>query len=152
MSFLTQSVAIPIWFLIMINLIVIALLVKIIQLVYRFQRGDIVKEEHSDMVVWKVRTAKRAIPRGKPEPAPSIHREREKKEDLVKVLKILLQEGERGVLIQTIADRMSMNTGQARHAMETLVSKKMVEDVVGVSGTKYYLTQAGRDYCKSKAK
>ncbi|MGD8785071.1 MAG: hypothetical protein PVF28_05000 [Thioalkalispiraceae bacterium] len=151
MSFFTQSVAIPVWFLIAINIIVIALLVKIFMLVFRYQRGDITKEEHSDMVVWKVKTAKRAIPE-KPANNLATEKEREKKQDLVNVLKILLKEGDKGVLMQTIADRMNMNNSQTKHAMEKLVEKKMVDEVAGVSGTKYYLTQQGRDYCKRKAK
>jgi predicted transcriptional regulator len=135
----------------MINLIVIALLGKIILLLYRFRRGDITKEEHSDMVVWKVKTAKRAIPQ-KPVSDATTVKAKEKKHDLVQVLKILLQEGDKGVLMQTIADRMNMSRSQAQHAMDSLIEKKMVEDVVGVSGTKFYLTQHGRDYCKRKAK
>ena len=149
MSFLTQSVSIPIWFLIMMNVIVLALLAK---LYMRFRRGDITKEEHSDMVVWKVKTTKRpAIPK-QPAPDPQQEKKREQKQDLVQVLKVLLKEGDRGVLLQTIVDRMGTNRGSARRAMETLVEKKMVDEVVGVSGTKYYLTEQGRDYCKRKSK
>lgn len=152
MSFLTQPVVIPMWFLLMMNIIVIALLVKLFMLVYRYRTGEISKEEHSDMVVWKVKTAKRSA-------APKVsanevakEKERENKQDVVEVLKILLREGDKGVLMQTIADRMGISRNNAQHAMQKLVKTKMVDEVVGVSGTKYYLTQQGRDYCKQKTR
>ena len=152
MSFLTQTVSMPIWFLIMMNVIMILLLVKLFSLVYRFNRGDIVKEEHSDMVVWKIKTRKPAASPNKSSSDMAKEKDQEKKEELVKVLKVLLKEGDKGVMMQTIADRMGTNTTKAKHAMAKLVDKKMVEEVVGVSGTKYYLTQVGKDYCRSKAR
>ena len=142
----------PIWFLIMMNVIMILLLVKLFSLVYRFNRGDIVKEEHSDMVVWKIKTRKPAASPNKLSSDMAKEKDQEKKEELVKVLKVLLKEGDKGVMMQTIADRMGTNTTKAKHAMAKLVDKKMVEEVVGVSGTKYYLTQVGKDYCRSKAR
>ncbi len=152
MSFLTQSVSIPVWFLIMMNVIMLLLLAKLFSLVFRFKRGDIVKEEHSDMVVWKIKNRKPpAAPKTKQENVVE-SKEKEKKQDLIHVLKILLKEGERGVLIQTVADRMGTNTSKARHAIDKLIDNKMVEEVVGVSGTKFYLTQTGKDYCRSKAR
>ncbi|MBI1424614.1 MAG: hypothetical protein GC149_14300 [Gammaproteobacteria bacterium] len=151
MSFFTQSVSIPIWFLIMMNVIVVALLVKLFLLVNRYNRGEITKEEHSDMVVWTIRTKDSAKPKTTPV-IPDEEKKREKKEDLVQVLKVLIKEGERGVLKQTITDRMGSNRANTQRALEVLVEKKLVEEVNGMSGTKYYLTQAGRDYCKSKAK
>ena len=79
-------------------------------------------------------------------------KEQDDKQNLVQVLKILIQEGDRGVLMQTIADRMGTNRSNTQQAMQKLVKNKMVDEVIGVSGTKYYLTQQGRDYCKQKAK
>jgi predicted transcriptional regulator len=152
MSFLMQSVSIPVWFLIMMNIIVILLLAKLFLLVYRYKQGDIIKEEHSDMVVWKVKNRKRAASPGKKSDASAKQIEREKKAELVFVLKILLKEGEKGVRMQTIADKMGTSITKAQHAMNKLVDKKMVDEVVGVSGTKFYLTQLGKDYCRSKAR
>jgi len=155
MSFLTHSVSMPVWFLIMMNVIMVILLVKLFMLVYRYNRGDITKEEHSDMVVWKVKTTKRsAMPKTRDKPAETVKKEKEteKKTDMVQVLKILIKEGDRGVLMQTIADRMGTGRGKAQQAMGVLVEKKFVDEVVGVSGTKYYLTTLGREYCQSKTK
>ena len=116
MSFLTQHVTIPMWFLIMMNLIVVALLVKLFTLVYRYRRGEISKEEHSDMVVWTVKTTKSsATPKISANDAAK-EKERENKQDLVQVLKVLIQEGDRGVLMQTIADRMGTTRSNTQHA------------------------------------
>ena len=134
------------------NVIMALLLLKIFSLVYRFNRGDIVKEEHSDMVVWKIKTRKPAVPSTKPVDNVADEKEREKKEEVVQVLKILLKEGEKGVMMQTISDRMGTNTTKAKQAMTKLVDKNMVDEVVGISGTKYYLTQIGKDYCRSKSR
>ncbi len=140
------------WFLIMMNVVVLLLLANLFWLVYRYKRGDITKEEHSDMIVWTVKSRKRIAKPKKPAPDPAVEKEREKKDELAQVLKILLKEGEKGVLMQTIADRMGTNVAKAQHAMNKLVENKMVDEVIGVSGTKFFLTQAGKDYCRRKAR
>jgi predicted transcriptional regulator len=152
MSFLTQPVTIPMWFLIMMNIVVIALLGKLFSLVFRYRRGDISKEEHDNMVVWKVKTARSSAVPKKSVKDVAKEKEREDKQDLVQALKILLQEGDKGVMMQTIADRMGTSRSDTQRAMQKLAKKNMVEEVVGVSGTKYYLTQEGLDYCRRKAK
>jgi predicted transcriptional regulator len=152
MSFLAQSVSMPIWLLIMMNIVMVLLLLKVFSLVHRFNRGDIVKEEHSDMVVWKIKTRKPAAIPNKLSADFAEEKEREKKQEIVQVLKIMLKEGEKGVMMQTIADRMGTNITKAKQVMIKLIDKKMVEEVVGMSGTKYYLTQLGKDYCRSKAR
>jgi predicted transcriptional regulator len=136
----------------MMNVIVILLLLKLFELVHKFNRGDIVKEEHDDMVVWKIKTKKPTSTAIKLSTEASDEKERKQKEELVQILKILLKEGDKGVLMQTIADRMETNTTKAKHTISKLVDKKMVDEVVGVSGIKYYLTQLGRDYCLRKSK
>jgi len=135
----------------MMNVIVLLLLAKLFWLLYRYKQGDIIKEEHSDMVVWKIKNRKSSRPSKSSTPVDE-DKDIEKKEELIKVLKILLKEGDKGVMMQTFADRMGVNTTHAQHAMSKLVETKMVDEVVGVSGTKYYLTQSGKDYCRRKAK
>ncbi len=152
MSFFSQTVTIPVWFLIMMNVIVLLLLAKLFWLIYRYKQGDIIKEEHSDMVVWKIKNRKPIAAPAKPAENLEKAKKIENKDELVKVLKIMLKEGEKGVMMQTIADRMEANIANAQHAMSKLVDNKMVDEVVGVSGTKYYLTQYGKDYCRRKAK
>lgn len=152
MALFTLSVSIPLWLLIIMIGIIVFPLVQLLMLAYRYIQGDIVKEEHSDMVVWKVKSRKRtAVPKRKSEGHARV-KEQEKKADLAQALKVLLQEGDKGVLMQTIADRMGTSTTNAQHAMQKLIDNSLVDEVVGVSGTKYYLTQAGKDYCRRKAK
>jgi len=151
MSFFSATVTIPVWFLAMMNVIVLFLLAKLIILIYRYKQGDIIKEEHSDMVVWKVKNRK-PVSAKKPITNPIEAKGVKNKEELVKVLKILLKEGDKGVMMQTIADRMGVNVTKAKHVMNNLVDNNMVDEVTGASGVKFYLTQSGKDYCRSKAK
>jgi len=155
MAFLTQPVTIPMWFLIMMNVIVVALLVKLFKLVYRYRRGDISREEHEDMVIWKVSTPRKvAVPKklaSDTAQEKQQEKKQEKKQDIVQVLKILIQEGDKGALLQTIADQMGNGRSHTQEALQKLVNNKLVDEVVGMSGTKYYLTEEGREYCKRKS-
>ncbi|MDZ7803219.1 hypothetical protein [Thiohalophilus sp.] len=134
--------------------IMLPTLIKLVRLGYRFKQGGLVREEQGDTVVWKVQNRisapdpkKRASARNEEK-----EKEREKKAELARILTILIKEGDKGVLMKTIADRMGISMIHAQHAMKKLVDKGMVEEVAGVSGTKYYLTQAGKEYCRRKAK
>ncbi|MFP3873582.1 MAG: hypothetical protein ACLFQT_01515 [Thiohalophilus sp.] len=154
MSFLSYSLSIPLWLLIIMVAIMLPTLIKLGRLVYRFKQGGLVKEEQGDTVVWKVQNRVSAPDPKKRAAARDEEKEkaREKKAELAQILKILIKEGDKGVLMKTIADRMGISLFHAQHAMQKLVDKGMVEEVAGVSGTKYYLTQAGKEYCRRKAK
>jgi len=115
----------------------------------QFRRGDIIKEQDSDMVIWKVRSRPVAIPKTKPIDV-SVQKKHEHKADLVEVLKILLKEGEKGVRLQTLSDKMGTSQSKVQQAMKSLIEKRLVDEVVAMSGTKYYLTQLGIDYCRRK--
>ncbi|TDY00580.1 hypothetical protein [Thiohalophilus thiocyanatoxydans] len=154
MSFLLYSVPIPLWLLILMIAVMAPTLIKLGKLAYRLKQGEIVREEEGDTVVWKVQNRVRApkTPRGASDQEQAKEKEREKKAELAQILKILIKEGEKGVLMKTIADRMGISMIHAQHAMQKLMDKNMVEEVTGVSGTKYYLTQAGKEYCRRKAR
>ena len=122
MSLFSETVSIPVWLLLLMIVGMIPLFVKLYKLSDRFRRGDIVKEEHGDVVLWKLRTIKRSA----------------------------AAEGDKGMLLQSVADQMKSGTSKVQQAMQPLIDKKLVEEVVGVSGTKYYLTQLGKNYCASK--
>jgi len=154
MSLLLYSIPIPLWLLIIMSAIMLPTLIKLVRLIYRFKQGGLVKEEQGDTVVWKVQNRVSA-----PDPKKRTaardeekEKEREKKAELARILKILIKEGDKGVLMKTIADRMGISMIHAQHAMKKLIDKGMVEEITSVSGTKYYLTQAGKDYCRRKAK
>jgi len=150
MSFLTTSVAVPVWLLILLVAGITPLLFKLYRLVQAFKRGNIVKEEHEDVVLWKIRSSKPSASSKKSSSDLARDKRQEEKADIAQVLKIMASQGERGILIQSLADRMQIKLSKAQFAIGKLVDKKLVEEVVGMSGTKYYLTQLGRNYCSSK--
>lgn len=152
MSFLTQTVSIPVWLLILMLVAIIPLLLKLVKLLYRFKQGNIVKEEESDMVVWKIKSNRGPA---KPKNSSTTHtaqKKQEEKEDLVGVLKVLLKEGEKGVRLKTISDQLGVSMSKVQNAINKLVEREMVEEVVGMSGPKFYLTQLGAEYCRRKTK
>lgn len=150
MSFLTTSVAVPVWLLILLIAGFTPLLFKLYRLAQAFRRGNIIKEEQEDVVVWKIRSSKPTASAKKAISDIARDKRHEEKADIAHVLKIMASQGERGILIRSLADQMQVNLSKAQLAIGKLVDKKLVEEVVGVSGTKYYLTQLGRNYCSSK--
>lgn len=150
MSFLSKTVPIPLWLFILMIVAILPMLVKLAKLLIQLKRGDIIKEEESDMVIWKVRNQRQAaVPKTKPVDIAA-QKKHEEKTDLVGVLKILLKEGETGVRLKMVADQMGTSELKVQQAMGKLIEKKMVEEIAAMSGTKYYLTQLGIDYCRSK--
>lgn len=128
------------------------LLIKLMALFNHFRRGEIVKEEQSDMVVWKIRNQRRpAVPK---QSAVNVEDQKKKdeKEQLVRVLKVLLKEGDKGVRPQSIADQLGIKLSQVQSAISKLIEKSMVEEVSAMSGTRLYLTQAGAEYCRRKTR
>ncbi len=118
----------------------------------RVRRGDIIKEQESDMVIWKVRSQRRVAKPKTKAIDTSAQKKHEEKAELVEVLKILLKEGEKGVRLQTLSDKMGTSQSKVQQAMTNLIEKKLVDEVTTMSGTKYYLTQLGIDYCRSKTR
>ena len=152
MSFLAETVSIPVWLLLLMLVAMIPFGMKVYKWARRFRQGNFSAQNDSDMLYWDVKTKRPSKSAKNSVPDPVKEKSREKKDELVKVLKVLLKEGERGVLMQTIADRMQMSVSKAQKAMAQLVETKMVDEVVGVSGTKFYLTKEGREYCRRKAR
>ena len=150
MSFFSQSLAVPVWVFILMLVAMLPALYLLYKLVQRFMHGEIVREEHSDMVLWKIRNQMHTVSPKKTVADVAHDKRHEEKTDIAHVLKLLLKEGEKGILIQSIADRLDTSLAKIQHAMKKLVDRKLVDEVVGVSGTKYYLTQLGRSYCTSK--
>jgi len=150
MAFLMHSVAVPVWVLILLIAGMLPLLNKLVKLLIDIKRGKIVREVQEDVVLWKFKNTKQSIAPKKSVSDIAREKRHDEKADIVHTLKILTEEGERGMLIQSIADRLNINIAKAQHAVAKLVDKKLVEEVVGMSGTKYYLTELGKNYCKSK--
>ena len=77
-------------------------------------------------------------------------KEKEKESNIIHVLKIVAAEGDKGILLKSIVDRVDISNANVQRALQELVSRKIIEEVTGVSGTKYYLTQVGKIYCTKK--
>lgn len=150
MAFLSHSISIPLWLFLLMVAAMLPLLVKLSGLFFQFRRGDIVKEEQGDMVVWKIQR-RPAVPR-KPGTHANVQKKQEEKEYLVQVLKVLLREGDKGVRPQSIADQLGISLSRVQSAISKLIEKSMVEEVAGMSGTRLYLTQAGTEYCRRKTR
>lgn len=67
-----------------------------------------------------------------------------------KVLKLLATNGDQGMLLQSIADTLKIDSNNSNHALKYLEGKKMVEAVTSMGGDKYFLTAAGKNYCRKK--
>ncbi len=63
------------------------------------------------------------------------------------VLKALALNGDAGMLIQSIADNLEINSNEIKSSLLYLEKNEFVEAVVGGSGIKYYLAPRGKKYC-----
>lgn len=150
MSFLTQSVSVPVWLLILMIVAILPLSVSLFRLVFRFKRDEAVNEENSDFELWQMKNEMHTRSPKKTVADYARDKRHEEKTDIVHVLKIMAKEGEKGILIQSVSDRLNTSMTKTQQAMKKLVDKKLVEEVAGMSGVKYYLTELGRNYCISK--
>ena len=155
MSFLTETVAVPVWLLILLIGGIIPLLVKAYKAFIRFKRGDITREEQAkaerdNLVLMKLRTLKKSAAPSKSVADVAKEKSKEKKTDILHVLQIMAVEGDKGTLLRTVSDRMNISTSKVQQAMQQLTEKQLVEEVTGVSGTRYYLTDVGKKYCRKK--
>lgn len=150
MSFLTETVAIPVWLLILIISGLIPLVVKLIKASKSNTRDEITMEERDNRVLLKLRTLRKTASPSRPPVDVAKEKSKEKKIDMVHVLKIMSAEGDKGILLKAIADRLKISSHKVQEALQQLINKKLIEEVVGVSGTKYYLTELGKNYCMKK--
>ena len=152
MSLFSSEITIPLWLFIIMLLLIMPAFLWLARLFDQLRKGEIETEENSDMVVFRVKNRRHSA---KPKNKSATINDKKKddgKADLVNVLKVLIKEGDKGVRIQTITDQMGTDQNKVKNALERLVENKMAEEVSGISGTKYYLTQAGRDYCQRKSR
>lgn len=62
------------------------------------------------------------------------------------VLKTLALQGDAGMLIQSIADKLEVSSNEIKSALLYLEKNDFVEVVTASSGTKYYLSARGKKY------
>jgi hypothetical protein len=63
------------------------------------------------------------------------------------VLKALALNGDAGMLIQSIADNLDIKRNEIKSSLSYLEKNEFVESVIGSSGDKYYLAARGKKYC-----
>lgn len=152
MSILTHTVSIPLWLLVLLFVIMAPTLVRLFKFLLQFKQASLKIEDRENQMAWTMKNRLRsASPKLAPAASEADKKEQQRKKQLVQMLKILFKEGDKGVLMKTVADRMETSILEAQHAMNKLMERKLVEEVSSVSGTKYYLTQAGKEYCRRKA-
>lgn len=154
LSFLTTTVAVPFWLFILLIAGLVPLFYQLFTLVNHFRRGEVVRETEDDVVLWKIRNVKRTAAPKKTSTDISKQQEQEKQKEkesnINQVLNVVAAAGERGTLLKSVVDRVSISSANVHRAVQELVDKKIIEEVAGVSGTKYYLTQVGKMYCEKK--
>ena len=62
------------------------------------------------------------------------------------VLKTLALQGDAGMLIQSIADKLEVSSNEIKSSLIYLEKNEFVEVVTAASGTKYYLSSRGKQY------
>jgi hypothetical protein len=136
MSFLTTQVSLPLWLLILMIAGMIPLLIKIIKLSKRV--GFLGKK-------WRrIDSTMRTISPAEKE------KQKSKRATEVSVLKLLAVKGDQGMLLQSIADTLKIDSNTTNHALKYLEGKNMVEIVSSMGGNKYYLSKVGKSYCSKK--
>lgn len=151
LSFLTATVAIPVWLLILMLAAMVPFFLKLYRLWRRFRGAEQPEEmQEGQSVLMKLVSIRRAAPSGKKATQVAKARTDEQKTNMARVLKVLVGHGETGMLLQSIADRSAIATTQAKQAVDGLVEKQLIEEVPGMTGTKYFLTELGKNYCARK--
>lgn len=162
MSFLTATFEIPLWFLVFAFACAAPLWISWYQYLYRkFIKSSFFKNKFSDSegfdseisVLQKATDNWNASVEHELQAAELKKSKREHdissaNQPYVKiVLKMLALHGDAGMLIQSIADKLEINSNEIKSSLSYLEKNEFVEAVLGGSGTKYYLIGRGKKYC-----
>jgi len=162
MSYLTETLNVPLWFLVFAFASAAPLWVKWYQLFYKkfivtgiLQRkikeaGDAAEERAN--ILRKASENWNANEQSQSETSQlqkkqQEHLKTESEQPYVKiVLKTLALAGDAGMLIQSIADKLEVSSIEIKSALAYLEKNEFVESVAAGTGTKYYLTSRGKRY------
>ena len=139
MSFLSVQVVVPLWLLLLMIIGLIHLFFQLLKWLKGkgiLNKADIVLDGHMKTIVPE---------KTEPETGRKPNRQNE-----VNILKLLALKGEQGILLQSIADALAIESNEANNALEYLEGKKLVEVIKGMSGNKFFLSQVGKNYCDMK--
>ena len=162
MSFLLENFDVPLWFLVFALACAAPLWIKWYKWFYRkfIVTGRIQKtiQEVSDIAEEKANVLKKATDNWNTRVDHDLNSTNEKKakpdnltteeqQPYVKiVLKTLAVNGDAGMLIQSIADKLKLGSNEIKGSLLYLEKNKFVEVVTAGSGTKYYLSPRGKQY------
>jgi len=163
MSFLLETFEIPLWFLVFAFACAAPLWIKWYQMFYRKfivtgilqknlkKAGDIAEEKANILKKatdnWNTSSEHDLKTAGK-EKTKREHLVTEAEQPYVKiVLKTLAINGDAGMLIQSIADKLEINSIEIKSSLAYLEKNEFVEVVAAGNGTKYYLSARGKKYC-----
>ena len=162
MSFLTATFEIPLWFLVFAFACAAPLWIKWYKFLYRkFIKSSFFKNKFADSEEFdsEISVLKKATDNWnasvehelKASGLKKSKREHDissAKQPYVKiVLKTLALQGDAGMLIQSIADKLEINSNEIKGSLSYLEKNEFVEAILGGSGTKYYLVERGKKYC-----
>lgn len=139
MSFLSAEILVPLWVL----LLLVAGLLPLLFQVLKWLKGKGVVKDKDIVIGGEMKFIKPAKTKAETE-------KKTKRTNEVNVLKLLAAKGDQGMLLQSIADKLSIDSNTVNHALKYLEDKKMIEVVNAMSGDKYFLTQGGKNYCSKK--
>lgn len=162
MAFLTETLDVPLWFLVFAFASATPLWVKWYRAFYRkFIATGILQRkirEVGDAADEGVNILKKATDNWQAKEeyhSESSELQRKRRENLTTeseqpyvkiVLKTLALQGDAGMLIQSIADKLGIKSIEIKSALLYLEKNEFVESVAAGTGTKYYLTGRGKRY------
>ncbi len=163
MSFLLETFEIPLWFLVFAFACAAPLWIKWYQLFYRkFIVTGVLKKnlnKAGDAAEERANILKKATDNWNSVSEHDLNTastEKKKHEHLVTeaeqpyvkiVLKTLAINGDAGMLIQSIADKLEINSIEIKNSLAYLEKNEFVDVVAAGNGTKYYLSARGKKYC-----
>lgn len=166
MSFLTETLDVPLWFLVFAFASAAPLWIKWYQAFYRKfiatgilqkkikQAGDVAEEKANVLKKatenWNA-SAEHNFESSELQKKQREHLVTEAEQPYVKiVLKTLALQGDAGMLIQSIADKLEVGSNEIKSSLTYLEKNEFVDIVTAGSGTKYYLSARGKRYASKQ--
>ena len=163
MSFIFETFKVPLWFLVFAFASAAPLWIKWYQLFYKkFIVTGILKKKIKkvgEVAEEKVDIFKKATDNWNASVEHDLEKDKLKKskqkheissvdQPYVKIaLKTLALQGDAGMLIQSLADKLEVNSNEIKSALVYLEKNEFVDKVPTNSGEKYYLSARGKKYC-----
>jgi hypothetical protein len=162
MSFLTETFEVPLWFLVFAFACAAPLWISWYKAIFRkITKLDFVRDKFSDsdVIDQEVSILKKATDNWNASVEHELKSAELKKtkrdhdinstvQPYVKiVLKTLALNGDAGMLLQSIADKLEVSSNEIKSSLSYLEKNEFIESVSGNSGTKYYLVSRGKKYC-----